>query len=808
MSQPVRAVRAAIVAGVLAASFVVVLYLVKPVSDRAIAMFGGPERPIDRYGGLSLTFRPAPGREAEFAAYVASRGTVARDQDGAVVVDFPGLPESASNETIEVLSYGGLTMQEVVEGTDYVKQIGEHEDVTIDVDQWRPDEGGGLHTDLYLSATSASAMAAAVAGYQPPDGTQLVYEWVEPQSYRPDLKPYLRSYLVKTEAMIDGTMIANAVGSYDPNTNRPIVLLDFNREGAQRFCELTARISGRKLATIVGGRVRSAPIINGRICGGRVSVTMGGADALAQERERDALVAVLRTGAIPEGTIEHQQWKPPADVTREAWMARGLFGLIAGVVLAVIVFVVLRLTRPTVRPRIAKPEGGVPWRRVAVTALAPIVLIASSFFTLPGVNEVELAHILSRGGGHFDITVTALGVTPIITAFLLVELVALVFPRLRWRRHDPRGRIGLGRAVAALGIGLSLVQGYFIASYLESMTLFGAEILQPNFKSQVLIMLSLATGTVLLVIIAGVIREHGLGNGYAVLMTTSFVLEVLRGYTYEGIENAYRYVSTGTLLGLIGAFGIALATRALLRWRVEQVRMPTSGITPVSDTGGLLLVIIMLSSLGLGETFLDVTYRLNEIRASVVWSVVILVLSVPFWGWLFARPRIAAGITWSAWIRATGLTLLFLAIPAIAAICAQVEASVQSTWALSIMTPVSVMVATATVLDMRDDLRARRRALVPVGILHQAQYVPLVERVLDEAGIAVHFHASHVRALFAFFGPWAPIIVLVPEADADVARTKVYETVTAAHREVVQAFARDARPTPARPLVPAWARTT
>jgi hypothetical protein len=194
----------------------------------------------------------------------------------------------------------------------------------------------------------------------------------------------------------------------------------------------------------------------------------------------------------------------------------------------------------------------------------------------------------------------------------------------------------------------------------------------------------------------------------------------------------------------------------------------------------------------------------SAIRASLVWNVVMLVVSVPLWAWLFARPALASGITQSAWLRATGVTFVLLGGIAIAGFYV---AGVDRL-AFAIMTPVSVMIATATLLDMRDDLRARRRMLVPVGILHQAQFVPLVERVLDEAGIAAHFHASHIRALFAFFAPWAPIVVLVPEADADAARSKVYETVTKEHHEVVQAFARDARPTPVRPLVPAWARTT
>ena len=50
---------------------------------------------------------------------------------------------------------------------------------------------------------------------------------------------------------LTGTGISDAMGSYDPNTNRPIVLLDFNRHGSRVFGDLTARIVGKKLATIL-----------------------------------------------------------------------------------------------------------------------------------------------------------------------------------------------------------------------------------------------------------------------------------------------------------------------------------------------------------------------------------------------------------------------------------------------------------------------------------------------------------------------------------------------------------------------------
>jgi hypothetical protein len=241
----------------------------------------------------------------------------------------------------------------------------------------------------------------------------------------------------------------------------------------------------------------------------------------------------------------------------------------------------------------------------------------------------------------------------------------------------------------------------------------------------------------------------------------------------------------------------------MLRWRIDGLRMPTSGLAPLNDASALVTLIITAATLGFDQ-LLGVYDWIMMVRASVVWTVVVLLAFIPLWAWIFARPKLVEGATMRGWLRATGMSFLLLGVCGIAGVYTMHVDQV----AFAILTPVSVMVATATFLDILDDLRARRRKLVPAGIVHQAQYIGALERVLDEADIPAHFHASHVRTLFAFFGAWAPIIVLVPEEHAAVAREKVYATITAAHREVVRAFARDARPTPARPLVPALARTS
>jgi protein-export membrane protein SecD len=172
--------------------------------------------------------------------------------------------------------------------------------ILSDIDSWQPDEGP-RQVDYYLRADDRVAIEQYIAtaasvdpAYAVPADREIVYEHVVG-----DGKPYWRSYYVARTAALSGDDIARAEKSIEPSTNQPIVLIDFGRAGTEKFGELTAANVGKKLATIVGGQVASAPIINAPIRGGRASIAMGAGDPDKQAREADALVAVLKSGSLP-----------------------------------------------------------------------------------------------------------------------------------------------------------------------------------------------------------------------------------------------------------------------------------------------------------------------------------------------------------------------------------------------------------------------------------------------------------------------------------------------------------------------------
>jgi hypothetical protein len=775
MSRPreVNARNLAIAAGAVVAIYVVVLFTQSRVPDRIVRLVGGPTG-VARWGGVVATTRDASGSIA--------------------TVELPEVAESAAPDAIDALSGGGLTFH-VVRSSHYAFDIGDvsARDVKLDIDHWHPEDGGPGRNVGYLYAPHRADLEAVIAGARArgalhiPDDSMIAFERIR----RSPNEGMWRTYELAARPDIDASMIDSAIGSYDPETTRPVVLLDFTGEGARRFADLTERIVGDKLAIVIGKRVYSAPVINTRIGGGRASIAMGTGDAATLEAERDALVAVLGQPDRPEATVIDWHWQAPDPAPASVWLARLVLGFVTGLVMAVVAFAVVRIARPRwyARPHV---EGPVPWKRWLVTLAAPLAMFALPQLTLPFVNDIELRHIIySYGRGNWmdrtSMSVIAIGVMPILTSFCLVELVALAVPRLRWRRHDPRGRIGLGRATAYTAVVVALVQGFFVARYLENLGRGVGVVDSTGWWFRIVTMASLAAGTALLATIAGMIREHGLGNGYGALLVAAPVMLFLARLDDDPDLLVHAYTTLAAIVA------IALVTACVLRWRIggnerqPELRVPTSAIAGASPLGGIGYVIGVIVALPLYIAWPDVVLRVFNLQSSRWVTYASFVVFVPVWSWMFARPAVIARVALQAnlqrpslgmWARATLVSVVATVVPAVIAR----SGSRDALWTLG--SAVMTMLGTAVVLDIIDDARVRRARLAVAGVVHQVQYLGVIEHVLGEASISCHFHASNLRTLLAFFGPWAPVIVLVPEAQAALARDKFDGVVRAANSEV------------------------
>jgi preprotein translocase subunit SecD len=136
-----------------------------------------------------------------------------------------------------------------------------------------------------------------------------------------------------------------------------------------------------KFATILDDKVKSAPIINEAIRGGRCQITMGGGDQMQKEKERDDLVAVLKTGSLPAPLREETASKVGATLGADS-IAKTRMSFIIGIALVIVIMV-----------GVYKWSGWVAVFAVVFHILMTLAVMAlfGATLTLPGIAAIVLS---------------------------------------------------------------------------------------------------------------------------------------------------------------------------------------------------------------------------------------------------------------------------------------------------------------------------------------------------------------------------------------------------------------------------------
>lgn len=101
-------------------------------------------------------------------------------------------------------------------------------------------------------------------------------------------------YLVNKNPELTGGVITDAQANIDPNTSSPIVSMEMNSEGATDWARITGANVGKRIAIMLDGVAFSAPVVRGKIPGGRSQI-----EGMADMEEAKLLEIVLKAGALP-----------------------------------------------------------------------------------------------------------------------------------------------------------------------------------------------------------------------------------------------------------------------------------------------------------------------------------------------------------------------------------------------------------------------------------------------------------------------------------------------------------------------------
>jgi len=137
------------------------------------------------------------------------------------------------------------------------------------------------HLEFKLVSDDSDKIKAALDGNIPPEYEFLTF----------DDKPIL----LEKKATLTGDTLVDARVDFSQRTfGEPYVSLTFNDKGARLFSQITGQNVGRRLAILLDGVVKSAPVIRERIPSGKAQIT-----GRFSVQEANDLAVVLRAGALP-----------------------------------------------------------------------------------------------------------------------------------------------------------------------------------------------------------------------------------------------------------------------------------------------------------------------------------------------------------------------------------------------------------------------------------------------------------------------------------------------------------------------------
>src|ERR1043166_1930368 len=195
-------------------------------------------------------------------------------------------------------------------------------------------------------------------------------------------------------------------------------------------------------------------------------------------------------------------------------------------------------------------------RRILFTLAVVVIVRLGAAITTPGVNQAvlqewfrtaltektggNLAALLNlfSGGALENRAIFSLGIMPYISASIMMQLLSAVNPQLGRLAREHGGRQKIMQYTRFMAVGLCIFQGYLLAisfqhpeayrvalpGISETIARLGIPLVDdPGWVFRVVTVISLTTGTLMLMWLGDQMTERGIGNGISLIITIGIV---------------------------------------------------------------------------------------------------------------------------------------------------------------------------------------------------------------------------------------------------------------------------------------------
>ena len=223
-------------------------------------------------------------------------------------------------------------------------------------------------------------------------------------------------------------------------------------------------------------------------------------------------------------------------------------------------------------------------KKILITLLILTLYRLGSFIPIPGVSGTELKSFFARQtgsifdllnlfvGGNFErASIFALGIMPYITASIVIQLLGSIVPYFeKLRKEGADGQKKLNQITRYCTVALAAFNAITVTVGLVNMQgATGPVVPQPNFLFHLTGVITLVTGTMIVMWLGEQITEYGIGNGISLIIFAGIIARYPEGFI-NLFRTRFNSVS-GVLTSLLAIAVMILATAAII-FVTEAVR--------------------------------------------------------------------------------------------------------------------------------------------------------------------------------------------------------------------------------------------
>lgn len=290
--------------------------------------------------------------------------------------------------------------------------------------------------------------------------------------------------------------------------------------------------------------------------------------------------------------------------------------------------------------------------KILVTFALLLVFKAGTYIPIPLISTTSVQQVISgndfltvlnafSGGGLSNFSILALGISPYITASIVVQMLQMVIPKFKdWGEQGEQGKEKLNRITRYTTIVIAMLQGLLIIFSLGSKPeniLIDSLIKYKNIYWVVYIYMAVVVtaGSAFTMWLADLITRHGIGNGSSMIISAGIISSIPTMFTtlsskYLGANftglNCFLFILV-VVLYIVMILGVVYFEGAVRKVPVQYanrqagqkgsdipIKLNSANVIPVIFASTIMSIpLTIIGVMGLNTESSNAAYWLNQV---------------------------------------------------------------------------------------------------------------------------------------------------------------------------------------------------